>query len=100
MTQKYDIASSKLIGDKKTASELSKRPFFDLSMWNNHKVQEQMSIEFSCRKKEMVKGLYKCNKCGSNEVYTQSIQMRAGDEATSNFALCANPDCKSRPWEI
>lgn len=98
---KYNIAASKLIGDKQMYTDLKKGiSYFDLSMWNDEKVEEQMMIEFACRKKEMVKGLYKCNKCGGDEVYTQSIQMRSGDEATSNFAMCANSECKSRPWEI
>uniref|UniRef100_A0A6C0JVH8 TFIIS-type domain-containing protein n=1 Tax=viral metagenome TaxID=1070528 RepID=A0A6C0JVH8_9ZZZZ len=98
---KYDIMASKVIGDKKTYSELiSKVDHFDLSFWNDYKVKEQMSIDFSCRKKNLVEGLYMCKLCGTNKVYTQSIQLRAGDEATSNFALCSNPECKSKPWEI
>jgi len=99
--QKYNIKASKIIDDEKTVSELvNKTTYFDLSIWDDYKIKEQMAIDFACRKKNLVKGLYKCNKCGCDEVYTQSIQLRAGDEATSNFAMCSNPDCKSKPWEI
>lgn len=98
---KYNIAASKMVKDTITANELSKKTsHFDLSMWQDYKIKEQMTIDFACRKKNLVKGLYKCKKCGCDEVYTQSIQLRAGDEATSNFAMCSNPDCKSKPWEV
>lgn len=97
----YNILSSKLIGDKETSRELKKNvPHFELSIWNEYKINEQLNIEFVCRKKEMVKGLYTCNKCGGNEVYTQAIQTRSADEASDVYALCANSECKSRPWKI
>ena len=91
LARKYDLLSSKLVGDKTTYKELKKGvDNFDLSIWHNCKVAEQTAIEFETRKKKMVKGLYICGKCGCNEVYTQAIQMRSGDESTDNFALCSN----------
>jgi DNA-directed RNA polymerase subunit M/transcription elongation factor TFIIS len=90
LSRKYDLLSSKLVGDKTTYKELKKGvDNFDLSIWNDCKVSEQTAIEFETRKKKMVTGLYTCGKCGCNEVYTQAIQMRSGDEATDNFALCS-----------
>lgn len=90
LAKEYDIASSKLIGDKITQKELKKGvSTFDLSLWDDCKVAEQTAIEFETRKKKIIKGLYECKKCGCNEIYTQAIQMRSGDEATDNFALCS-----------
>ena len=98
---KYNIAAAKLVGDTVTANQLKKGiPFFELDLWQDQKIEQEMSIEFACRKKELVKGLYTCNKCGGDQVYTQSIQTRSGDEATDVFALCANSECKSRPWKV
>lgn len=98
---KYNILSSKLIGDKKTYSELKKDiSHFDLSIWEEYKIDEQFNIEFICRKKAMVKGLYTCKKCGGGEVYTQTIQSRSADEAADVYALCANSECKSKPWKV
>lgn len=90
LVRKYDMLSSKLVGDKTTYKELKKgTETFNLSVWDECKVSEQTAIEFETRKKKMVKGLYTCKKCGCNEVYTQAIQMRSGDESTDNFALCS-----------
>lgn len=97
----YNLKASKLIGDKTTYSELKKgiKPF-DLTIWNDYKVTQQLTIEFACRQKEMVEGEYTCHKCGGNKVYTQSIQTRSADEAADVYALCANSECKSRPWKV
>lgn len=98
---KYNIAASKAIGDMVVYKQLKEGiDYFDLDIWEDEKVAEQMAIDFACRKKEIVKGIYTCNKCGSNQVYTQSIQTRSGDEATDVYALCANSDCRSKPWKV
>lgn len=90
LEMEYDMKSSKMIGDKTTYKELKKGVgTFDLSMWDECKIAEQTAIDFETRKKKIVKGLYTCTKCGCNEIYTQAIQMRSGDEATDNFALCS-----------
>jgi DNA-directed RNA polymerase subunit M/transcription elongation factor TFIIS len=99
MQSKYDILASTQIKDNITAKELKKKvEYFDLSIWQEAKVAQQMGIDFACRKKNLVTGLYKCSKCGCDEVYTQSIQMRSGDEATHNFAKCSK--CDAKPWEV
>ncbi len=98
---KYNIAASKLIKDMDTYNQLKKGDdYFDLFIWNDCKVNEQMTIDFAVRKKKIVEGIYTCKKCGSNQVYTQPIQTRSGDEATDVYALCANPDCRSKPWKV
>jgi DNA-directed RNA polymerase subunit M/transcription elongation factor TFIIS len=98
---KYNRGASKMIKDMTTYSELSSgMDHFDLAIWNDYKVAQQMTIEFACRQKEMVEGEYTCRKCGGNKVYTQSIQTRSADEAADVYALCANSECKSRPWKV
>ena len=97
LKEKYNLLASK----KKyptTYKELSsKTPFFDLSIWQPCKVAEQTVIEFDTRKKEPVKGLYKCNKCKGQEVYIVSVQKASGDESTDAYASCIN--CRSI-WKI
>ena len=101
--KEYNIAASKLIKDTVTANQLKKGvAYFDLDIWRDQKVDEEMTIEFACRKKELVKGLYTCKHCGGDQVYTQPIQTRSGDEATDVFALCANSECTGtrKPWKV
>lgn len=96
----YNLKASKLISDKQTVSELKKNySFFELSIWEEYKVEQQMKINFSCRKKDLVKGEHICKKCGTDSVYVESIQMRSADEAAFVFALCSNSVCKNL-WRI
>jgi len=99
---KYNLKASKMIGDTITYSELKGgMDHFDLAMWNEYKVNQQLTIDFACRQKEMVEGEYTCRSCGGNKVYTQSIQTRSADEASDVYALCANSECKNRqPWKV
>ena len=39
---------------------------------------------------ELVEGVLECSKCGSRKTYSYSKQTRAGDEATTVFAVCGN----------
>jgi DNA-directed RNA polymerase subunit M/transcription elongation factor TFIIS len=98
----YNLKASKLIGDKQTVSEIKKGfTFFELSTWEEYKVAQQMRINFSCRKRDLVKGEHVCKKCGTDTVYIESIQMRSADEAAFVFALCSNyAVCKNKPWRI
>lgn len=100
--EKYRLASAKLVGDTKTYNELKKGiGYFDLSLWNEQKIDQQMFIDFSCRKKNLVEGEYTCKVCGCNKVYIQSIQTRSADEASDVYALCSNASvCKNRPWKV
>jgi DNA-directed RNA polymerase subunit M/transcription elongation factor TFIIS len=97
LKEKYNLLASK----KKyptTYKELSsKTPFFELSLWQSCKLAEQTVIEFDTRKKEPVKGLYKCNKCKGQEVYIVSLQTRSADESTDAYANCIN--CRN-VWKI
>lgn len=100
--EKYYLQAAKLVGDTKTYNELKKGVgYFELSIWDEQKVHQQMFIEFSCRKKDLVEGEYTCKVCGCNKVYVETIQRRSADEAADVYALCSNAStCKNKPWKI
>lgn len=99
---KYYLRAAKLVGDTQTYDELKRGiPYFELSVWNEQKIDQQMVIDFSCREKDLVEGEHICKVCGCNKVYTESIQKRSADEAADVYALCSNASiCKNKPWKI
>ena len=38
---------------------------------------------------EVVEGVVKCNKCGSNKTYNVQVQTRSSDEPMTTFSTCA-----------
>lgn len=94
--EKYDIASSKLIGDNTTAKEIKQgKP---LSIFDEYRANEGMWIAFQTRVPEVTEGVYTC-KCGCKKIYVVKEQRRGGDEAMTFFASCTREGCK-RIWIV
>lgn len=100
--QQYFTKAAKMCGHDKTYKELKNGvDTFDLDIWSESKAELSFAIDFACREKDIVSGVYTCHVCKGNKVYTQSIQTRSADEGTSLFVLCANSECKNKkPWQV
>lgn len=98
-SEKYDMLSSKLVGDMTTYDELKEgKRGSELSIFEEARLEESMWIEFETREVEAVEGIYKC-KCGSTKVYTAKEQRRGGDEGMTFFVKCVRQEC-GRIWTI
>jgi len=96
---KYDLLSSKAIGDTTTYKEIKAgMANSELSHFNDARADEAMWIEFEMREVEIIEGVYKC-RCGSKKVYTAREQRRGGDGGMTFYAMCVRPEC-GRVWTI
>ena len=64
------------------------------SDFNNIKYLIEEQDEFIINPFEVEEGVTKCNKCGSERVFTYSKQVRSADEPMSTFAKCVK--CKEK----
>lgn len=62
--------------------------------FNNIKYLIEEQDEFIINPFEVEEGVTKCNKCGSERVFTYSKQVRSADEPMSTFAKCVK--CKQQ----
>jgi DNA-directed RNA polymerase subunit M/transcription elongation factor TFIIS len=94
----YEIYGSfcKGISEEEVLSDLKK--LVPMCHWKIHEPQIQFE-DSQCRKRlekpqGVVKGMFKCKKCGSDELIPEPKQTRAADEGETLFVECCN--CSDR----
>lgn len=81
---------TKEIGNKEIFQELKK----GVNEWNsdiykNQRRREQLEIRILTTKMDVVEGLYKCRRCGSEKTYSRQVQTRSADEGMTSIIQCS-----------
>ena len=61
---------------------------WDHDVFNELKLEEVEQDNFLIKPFEIEEGVTKCGNCGSERVYTYSLQCRGADEGSTTFATC------------
>ena len=85
----------KIIGEEKTIELIENNKGKNISdivrlseVFAKARRQQYMATTVELKEKKKIASIVKCPKCRSNEVETKTVQIRAGDEASTDKNIC------------
>ena len=89
------IGVVKIIGEEKTIELIENNKGKNISdivrlseVFAKARRQQYMATTVELKEKKKIASIVKCPKCRSNEVETKTVQIRAGDEASTDKNIC------------